>query len=58
MLLGLSLPALVELFDLPLKYLSVAGFEIIMFRCSGLYLICTCSGGACVQARYSDTCSL
>ena len=32
MLLGLSLPALVELFDLPLKYLSVAGFEIIMFR--------------------------
>ena len=58
MLKGLALPALVELFDVPLKYLSVAGFEIIMFDCSGQYLICTCSGGTCVQARYSDTFSL
>jgi len=58
MLKGLSLSALVELFDVPMKYLSVAGFEIIMFNCSGLYLVCTCSEGSCVQARYSETVSL
>ncbi|MCE1225097.1 MAG: hypothetical protein LWW87_01285 [Geobacteraceae bacterium] len=58
MLKGLSLPALVELFDVPLKYLSVAGFEVVMFDCGGQYLVCTCSDGACVQARYSDTCAL
>jgi hypothetical protein len=58
MLKGLSLSALVELFDVPLKYLSAAGFEVIMFDCSGQYLVCTCSGGSCVQARYSDTYSL
>lgn len=58
MLKGLSLSALVELFDVPLKYLSVAGFEVVMFDCSGQYLVCTCSGGACVQARYVDTCTL
>jgi len=58
MLKGLSLSALVELFDVPLKYLSVAGFEVVMFDCSGQYLVCTCSGGSCVQARYSDTCSI
>ena len=58
MLKGLSLSALVELFDVPQKYLSVAGFEVVMFDCSGQYLVCTCSGGTCVQARYSDTCSI
>ena len=58
MLLGLSLPALIEQFDIPLKYFSVAGFEIVMFGCEGRYLICTCSQAACVRARYSDTCAL
>jgi len=57
-MLGQSLTALVEQFGVPLKYLAVAGFEIIMFDSGGQYLVCTCSGGSCVQARYSDTCSL
>ena len=58
MLKGLSLSALVELFDVPLKYLSVAGLEVVMFDCSGQYLVCTCAGGSCVQARYTDACTL
>lgn len=55
MLLGLSLPALIELFDIPLKYFSEDGFEIVTFCCNGRYLICICSKTTCVQVKYSET---
>lgn len=55
MLLGMSLPALVELCGIPAKFFSVAGFEMVLFECGGQYLVCTCSQQTCVQARYSDT---
>jgi len=55
MLLGLSLPAIIELFDVPLKYLSTAGLEIVLFGCRGSYLVCTFSREVCVQARYTAT---
>ncbi|MDK9716447.1 MAG: hypothetical protein OEL57_00895 [Trichlorobacter sp.] len=54
MLLGLSLPAVVELFGVPLKYLSVVGLEIVLFGCRGVCLVCTFSHEVCVQARYTD----
>lgn len=58
MLLGLSLCALIELFGIPAKYLSFESFQMVLFDCGKQYLVCTCSGETCVQARYSTTCVL
>lgn len=58
MVTGMSLSAIIELLGLPVKYLSVACYEMAMFDCGGTYLVCTCSNQTCKQARYSETCSI